>query len=359
MAISNKPSIVLSYSPVGPDFPISAQCEMPNITVTATLKDITPDPKAVLSYVWNIALVFDGKGCPHFTGQGTTHPPITATTTVNSFKIPFSAMRGGDLTIKVSVQGGNQLLTGQSSGLRITGTNPPVSILAVYAPATAAFRKLMQLESALRQFFSPRYPLYSQDNKGGVGLCQITRPHPSADQIWSWKANVDAGWSLYQEKEATARVFPAHIRKGDTFKQLVSSYNDARYKKQQEEAAKQPKAMAAAAAGGSGTASVKPTTEVVRRDLTISLPDFTDEQLQLDTLRGFNGYSDGLHEYRLSRDAAGLLAVTVDEANLKGKASWDRLTAAQRIVQLDADGVAGNDRGDPNYVDDVMAQAGF
>jgi len=74
MAISNKPSIVLTYSPAEPDFPISAQCEMPSITVTATLKDITTpdpkDPKAVLSYVWNVALAFDGKGCRHFARPG-------------------------------------------------------------------------------------------------------------------------------------------------------------------------------------------------------------------------------------------------------------------------------------------------
>jgi len=62
--------------------------------------------------------------------------------------------------------------------------------------------------------------------------------------------------------------------------------------------------MAATVSGG---ASAKPAGEIVRRDLTIDLPDFSDEQLQLDTLRGFNGYIGRLHEHRLGKDAAGLL----------------------------------------------------
>jgi hypothetical protein len=60
-----QPEVALSFSPAGPQFAISEQCAMPAITVTATLKNITPDPKLALQYQWNVTLVFKGGSCAH------------------------------------------------------------------------------------------------------------------------------------------------------------------------------------------------------------------------------------------------------------------------------------------------------
>ncbi len=82
--------------------------------------------------------------------------------------------------------------------------------------------------------------------------------------------------------------------------------------------------------------------------IPVELPDYTDEQLERDTLRGFNGYAGGLHEYRLRLDARGLLVVTVNATGTRGSAEWERVPVADRPAV-----------GDPNYVNNVEAQADF
>lgn len=92
--------------------------------------------------------------------------------------------------------------------------------------------------------------------------------------------------------------------------------------------------------------------------MTIELPDFTDDQLERDTLRGFNGYA-GIHEYRVKLDKDGVLVVTEDPSGTKGKAEWEQVTKEERIKFYDANNVPAKKRGDPNYVEDVEAKAAF
>ena len=93
------------------------------------------------------------------------------------------------------------------------------------------------------------------------------------------------------------------------------------------------------------------------KPLVIELPDYTDEQLQRDTIRAFNGYAGGLHEYRVKVDANGLLVVTVNAAANKGTAEWELVTADARNAFYDEKKITR--RGDPNYVEDVLARASF
>jgi hypothetical protein len=323
---------------------------MPVISVTANLQNITPAPSVALRYDWAVTLIFHGQGCPHSLGRMVKHPDIRQFTTTNKFRIPFSAVRGGVLTVSVKVQAANQVLTATSQGLSITGTNPSVAVLAAFVDPDAGFRKLMRVESRLRQFLSPNWPYFSEDNRGGVGICQVT-DSPSDDAVWSWKENVKAGWAIYEDKQQHASSYPKTVRNGSRFKTLVQQYNDLRYAK-----AKQTPKAAAAAVPSTTSA---PPKEVPRKDLSIILPDFTAEQLQLDTIRGYNGYADGLHEFRVRLDDNGVLYVNVDEPNLKGTAEWERVTAQMRKAQYDADNLPSKNRGDINYVDDVVAQPGF
>lgn len=352
--MADKPSVTLSFNPAGPQFSISEQCQMPDITVTATIKGATPDPKVPLSYQWNVALTFDGKGCPNFAGNTTAHSAIPqSTTTTNTFKIPFTEIRGGDLVIGVRVTVGTAVLTAKSENLKVIGTNPATATLSNFVSTFSPpviFRKLMRLESSLQQFItrsSQVWPLFSQDHLGGVGLCQIT-PAQTADQVWSWKQNVKDGWALYKQKQTAARNYPAHVRKSPEFQALVKAYNDQRYEKLKK-AALTPVPGAPPPPG--------PPKEVPRQDLTITLPDFTDDQLALDTVRGFNGFAGGLHEYRTRVDINGLLVVTEDVPRNTGAAEWERLTADDRNKVYDKLGI--KHRGDPNYVVDVEAKASF
>ena len=314
MTTNGAPSVNLTCDPPGPLFFISDECEMPEITVTA---HISPEPETAVKYEWTVTLGFQASM------RSINHPVIHQTTEINRFTIPFTEVRGGDLSVSVAVAG--TTLTATTANLQVTGTNPSIAALRNAAPANGAFRKLLCLESGLRQFQSS-YPLLSADNKGGAGICQITNPPPTDDQIWSWKENMRAGWELFRSKQSIARNYPAQVRASAKFAELVKEFNAQR------------------AANGLGR-------------LTIVLPDYTDEQLERDTLRAYNGYAGRLHEYRVKVDGNGLLAVTVDGSI--GTAQWEPITAAERTALYDEMGLGPNSRGDVNYVDDVMKQPGF
>jgi hypothetical protein len=324
------PSIVLSCDPPGPLFLISEQAVMPKITVATTLRNIAPDAAIPMQFRWRVSLVFTGESCAHSRGRMIRHPDIDELTASPQFVIPFTQVRGGELSVRVTVTiGGVVQLTAESVGMQIGGVNP--SIEALRAAATGAsdgFKQLMRLESGLRQFRSPVCPLFSADNLGGVGLCQITSPTPTDDQIWDWQENLKARLTLYRSKETIARGYPAKVRNSAGFRNLLKVYNDRRV-----------------------TQGVQP--------VPIDLPEFTPEQLERDTLRGFNGYAGQLHEYRLKLDTDGALLVTVNPTNTKGMAGWERVTPAQRSAYYDKIGLAANRRGDVNYVDDVEAEACF
>jgi len=76
--------------------------------------------------------------------------------------------------------------------------------------------------------------------------------------------------------------------------------------------------------------------------------DYTQDQLERDTVRGFNGYAGGLHEYRVHVDTAGNLVVNIDAAGTTGTAEWETVPVAARGAS-----------GDPNYVEHVYAQVSF
>jgi hypothetical protein len=268
----------------------------------------------------------------------------------NTFKIPFTAVRGGDLTITLSVLVGTTPLTAVSKNLKIVGKDPSTHELSLVANGTTAFRKLMRVESGLRQFLAGK-PYFSEDDLGGAGICQVTRPKPSDDEVWNWRANVAAGWLIYQGKESEARAHPKNYRKSNGFKDLVDTYNDERYR-----------------LAVQGAAAAKPplaAKEVARKDLAITIPDFTSDQLERTTIRLYNG-SPRIYEYmprldtKRTPDGSELLYVTVDEPNLKGMAEWEEVSAERRIQEYDKDPpLAQKLRGDPAYVDDVSGKASF
>lgn len=223
--------------------------------------------------------------------------------------------------VNVSVRVGSATLTAARRGLTIIGSNPSPALIRAQANAIGAnkarFRKLMRQESSLEQFRANGWPKYSSDNLGGVGLCQITHPAPTADQTWNWKSNLQAGWNLYLEKERIARRYPATVRASSAFRAMVQAWN----------------------------------AQPARRGLppiAVRLPEYTADQLELDTIRGFNGYANGLHEFRVRVDARGLLVVTLDASGLNGAAEWERVPVVDR-----------GRSGDPNYVNNVEAQADF
>lgn len=350
-----QPSVALTFRPPGPKYSISEQCVMPSITATATLHDVTIDPKAPPPrFHWNVTVVFSGNACAHSFGRTTSHSPIIGTTNLDpptgnppvpsmtsKFKIPFKQIRGGDLTVTVTVEVGGVKLKATSTGLTIGGSNPRLGSLQTRAPQKPAFRKLTRLESGLRQFLAPGCPLFSNDNKGGVGLCQLTSPAPTEDQIWSWKANLAGGIRLWNEKESIARGFPTKFRNSAEWTKLVKAYNDQR--------------AATAAAAPRPPGAPPPVTPAI----PVTLPEYTADQLERETLRGFNGWGGGLHEYRVKKDKNGILVVTLDAQGTKGTAEWEEVSAKDREDHYKAQKINKKNWGSTNYVEHVEGQASW
>src|SRR5258708_5070948 len=132
-----QPSVVLTFNPPGPQYSISEQCVMPSITATASLQNVTLAPgDPAPRFQWNVTLCFTAGSCadagsrapPHAAIRATTilarapgTPPVASTT--SQFAIPFTQIRGGDLTVTVSVVVGGATLTASSAGLTVVGTN--------------------------------------------------------------------------------------------------------------------------------------------------------------------------------------------------------------------------------------------
>jgi hypothetical protein len=171
-------------------------------------------------------------------------------------------------------------------------------------------------------------PLWSGDNLGGVGIMQITVPRPTDDQVWSWRAHVAKGIEIFNQKIVGARHYPEQVRKTHGFKRLMDAFNADRHKKKQSPVA-------------------------------ITLPDFTSgdfddnlQQLELDTIRGYNGWGGRdlfglpLHEFWVALDPHGHLRVDLDPTGTTGTAIWERVPVAARPQGF----------GDPNYVNNVLGQ---
>ncbi len=173
-------------------------------------------------------------------------------------------------------------------------------------------------------------PEWSANHLGGVGIMQISAPPPTDDQVWNWRANVAAGIQKLDKTVAAARRYPGQVRNSPRFHQLVATYNAQR---QQQD--------------------LPPLQR-------IDLPDFTSgdfnnnlQQLELDTIRGYNGWAGHdafgfeLHEFRVAVDANGLLRVNVAPSATVGTAQWERVPVADRPQR----------GGDPHYVAHVLSRS--
>jgi hypothetical protein len=340
------PAITLTYDPAGPQFLIGKDAIMPKITVTATLQNVTPDPKVTLTYVWKISLIYKGTNCMHSRNRQTSHTPINQTTTVNKLTIPFAQVRGGDLSIEVSVVVGAVTVKGQSTGLSVGGQDPTFALLAAAAPPLAEFRKIMQQETQLHQFVAPDCPKFNETGDGGVGICQITGS-ATDDDVWNWKMNLAKGWELFKTKQKEAKQSVKNYRTGKEFEKLVKAYNDLRL------AQNNPPKPAP------GAPPPPPPPNPPLKALTVELPEYSDDQMMREVIRYNNGWgAPNLHEFSPKLDKDGILVVTVDSTGTKGTAEWKENSAADRDAFFKAAGLSKTP-GDRDYVENVLRQSGF
>lgn len=339
-----RPGVRIELETPGSDFAISEQPAMPTIKLRLSgpalpaardsLDALPASRPTPLVCDWTVKLALNCRELPNGPQRTISHPDITARTNKPKWTIPFTELRGGTLSIKVEVQVGTHgpIVTAELSkvsgkSLRVLGTNPSKAQLHAAIPSKA-LRLIIQTESGCRPFVKG-LPLFSQDSLGGVGLLQITRPTtPSDDEVWDWRENVRAAIALFDEKLSTARTFPRKVRASPKFEALVKAYNDVREK-----------------AG-------KPS-------LRLTLPEFTAEQVELDAIRGYNGYAGTdyflgqkhLHEYRVRLDRPDgqdpSLVVKDDASGNTGTLEWERTPT----------GIRPSGRGP--YVDHVLSHEDF
>lgn len=279
---ANDPRVELTFDPPGPVFRISLDDSMPAIRVTATVFNVVATDLAALRYNWRVALVMKPVKVPLAEGRIVMHPPISVLTQGPVFTIPFTKIRGGDLSVSVSVNVGKDLLKAESQGLLILGSALPISEqMLLRSGASDTMVQIIRVESRTRQFESrglvAGYPLFSGDKLGGVGLTQITYPRPTDDEIWSWKANLAGGMKILNSKLKSARQHLEAYPQSAKFKRYVREYNEARARK------------AAIPLPGALPGPVQPPP-----DLQITLPAPTEEQIRREGIRAFNGYGPGI-----------------------------------------------------------------
>ena len=144
---------------------------------------------------------------------------------------------GGRLTVGVT--------NGRESIKRtviIKGVNPSKEAVAQYVAEMEdmeGFEKLLEQETNTKHFINlDGEPIAAFDK--GYGITQMTNPAPSYEQVWSWKANILGGSTIYKEKVAAAKKYLGQQGREYTDDQLMheifSRWNGGSYHQWDQEA---------------------------------------------------------------------------------------------------------------------------
>jgi len=305
-------------------FAISDKPKMP--VIAARLR--VTGPVATSINDWTCSVRFSSADdCHNIPTFGVINDDLELTQTGgDQFAPRFDKVRGRDVNFRVRflIQGEPQEAFAVAG---ISGTNPQRSEVHRQLRRNALLRIACR-ESGQRQFDAApnggvsACPLFSSDPSGRVGIMQV--PDPTPDQIWDWKENVKRGIEIFKERESAAKKYVETVRGSDAFNTLVSNFHERRQQQ--------------------GLAPI-----------LVELPDFEDWQLEMDAIRGYNGWNGTdrfgleLHEFRVAVEQSNgdeVLVVT-DISDGSGKAVWERVPVTDRPAHI----------GNPNYVEEVLAFA--
>jgi hypothetical protein len=123
---------------------------------------------------------------------------------------------GGTLTVRAEANKAGASLT-----VKIKGTNPTAGEVRQYLatkPDNDGFERIIEHESKFRHFAVNNEPVKSFDS--GYGMCQLTTPPPTFEQVWNWKLNVDGGLALFAQKRLNAITYLRQSNRSYTNEQL-------------------------------------------------------------------------------------------------------------------------------------------
>jgi hypothetical protein len=130
---------------------------------------------------------------------------------------------GGTLTVSAqAAQAGTPPTVSAAISVKVIGTNPSkaeaIAYLATKADS-AGFEKILEQEAKFQHFLKNGEPIKSFDN--GYGMCQLTTPSPTFEQVWNWKLNIDGGLALFAQKRTSAVAYLSRSGRSYTADQLT------------------------------------------------------------------------------------------------------------------------------------------
>ena len=122
---------------------------------------------------------------------------------------------GGKLDVTVAGPHGSA-----SASVKLLGSSIPEADITAYLARklnNSGFERILRHETRMMHFDKGE-PLVSGDL--GYGICQLTNPKPTFEQCWDWKLNIDAGLSLFAEKQRIAQHYLSQQGRSFTVEQL-------------------------------------------------------------------------------------------------------------------------------------------
>jgi hypothetical protein len=321
----------LDPQPVNQIYMITPEPRMPSITARVVGVGGPASGSQWHVSISNVNVILELCG-PHPPHDLVAHFDFSPTTSGEQITLDFNNLiRGGDLSIGATSTV-NGCAVDAGAGAVIHGTNPQRSDIQAALPHDT-LRRIACKESGQRQFDAPpdggtdRCPLFGPG--GRAGIMQIA--NPTHDVVWNWRLNVAKGMEIFNEKVAASRNYPNRVRASPGFQNLIDQFNQRRQRQGLDPA------------------------QVILPDFTMGNFDDDLQQLELDAIRGYNGWEGSerfgfeLHEFRVAVDVLGgaeVLRVTnINEGTLQGEAFWERVPVADRPAGV----------GNPNYVEEVLA----
>jgi hypothetical protein len=126
------------------------------------------------------------------------------------------ANNGGTLTVRAEANKAKATIS-----VKVRGTNPSSMEVTQYLATkanSAGFGDIIEHESKFKHFSTSHEPVKSFDN--GYGMCQLTAPAPTFDQVWNWKLNIDGGLKLFEQKRSAAIAYLSQSSRTYTNDQL-------------------------------------------------------------------------------------------------------------------------------------------
>ena len=360
--------VTIDEPPADQIYRIGPEPSMPQIKAHARIVGVTPDPTATTFFTWDVNVHYDASQSPN--GPHRVFPDdnwLSIGTTIGShvLVIPptafYGKIRGGDLKLSVRAIVRGEPASGEKTGYKILG--PPAGGLADTRVrqqlktilTNSTLRKIASHESRIvalgtggHQFGRTGHPYWSGKDVGGVGVMQLTKPPPSQDDIWNWRANTADGKALFQTKIGELKNLHKKVQRN-----VNELFNQARARR--------------------GLQDIPITVPELAPnpgdfDQEFNNVTFDDNSLLFEqiVIRYYNGAAgkdiftgvvkkDGeiipgpLHEFQIARDANKMPILVPGTTT----AIWRRVTAAERIAQFTAEGKKYP--GNPNYVFDVLS----